>query len=113
MRSRTLIVGLAPVVLASSIAVAVAAKKPNPIGPFTVHFAGCPILHDIEGGCLTVKSKGSTYEINAIRSDFDPAKHLGIAGTGLWYPATGTTCMMGKPLSHIKWNYTRQKCLGG
>jgi hypothetical protein len=113
MKSRTVIAGVAGAILLSSIAVEVAAKKTPPPGPFKVAFAGCPIMHDIEGGCLTVKSKGTTYEINSIKSQVDLAKHLGIAGTGTWYPGQGTTCMMGKPLSKIQWHYTRQRCLGG
>jgi len=113
MKSRTVIAGLAGVVLISSLAVGVAAKKTPPPGPFKVGFAGCPMFHDVEGGCWTIKMKGSTYEINGIKPQFDPKKRLGIAGTGTWYPAQGTVCMMAKPLTKIQWRYTRQRCGGG
>lgn len=113
MNYRILLAGVAGVVLASSLAMEVAAKKTPPPGPFIVSFAGCPMYSDIEGGCLTIKKHSVTYEINAIKSKFDMKKHLGISGTGTWYPESGTTCQMGRRLVKIKWQYTRQKCLGG
>lgn len=113
MEFRTVIAGLAGAILISSLAVGVAAKKTPPPGPFKVSFAGCPMYHDVEGGCWTIKKNGSTYEINGIKAKFDPKKHLGIAGTGTWYPGQGTVCMMAKPLSKITWNYTKQTCKGG
>jgi hypothetical protein len=111
MKVHSVLVSVTAIALISSVAVAVAAKKtPHPIGPLKVSFAGCPIMHDIEGGCLTVKSHGQTYLLNSANPRPDPAKGLGIAGTGIWHSGTVTTCMMGKPLSSIKWHYTRQRC---
>ncbi len=111
MKTQSLIGTLGGVALIASLAVAAVAKKPpHPIGPLKVNFAGCPIMHDIEGGCLTVTSRGQTYLLNSAQPRPDPARGLGIAGTGIWHSGTMTSCMIGQPLSSIKWYYTKSKC---
>ena len=74
----------------------------------TVSFQGCPILRDVEGGCLVVESGGVTYDINSARPRPDPAQRLIIQGTGT--PGGVSICMTGTVLTNIQWQYTKAKC---
>jgi hypothetical protein len=73
-----------------------------------VSFQGCPILRDVEGGCLVVKTGTETYDINSAQPRPDPAKGLVIDGTGT--PGGVSICMTGKVLTNVKWHYTKSKC---
>lgn len=83
----------------------------NESGPdVKVQFRGCPILSPVEGGCLTVRSGGQTYDINAARPRPNPARRLMISGTGIWQQDTASICMTGKVLTHVKWHYLKTRC---
>ena len=73
-----------------------------------VAFRGCPILRDVEGGCLVVQSGGATYDINSAQPRPDPAQRLVIEGTGV--PGGASFCMTGTVLTDIQWHYTKAKC---
>ena len=77
----------------------------------TVSFQGCPILRDVEGGCLVVESDGVTYDINSARPRPDHAQGVVIQGTGT--PGGVSICMTGTVLTDIKWQYTKMKCPDG
>lgn len=96
----------------SGAAPAPAAPAPTPGTPAAgaVSFRGCPILREVEGGCLIVESGGTTYDINSARPRPDPARRQVIEGSGI--PGGASICMTGTVLSDIEWRYTDTKCAG-
>jgi hypothetical protein len=113
---RTILLGAASVASLVALASAPLARSNSRKldSDLKVTFAGCPMLHPIEGGCLTVTSKGETYLLNAANPRPNPALGRGIIGSGILHPGTMSVCMMGKPLRSIQWQYSRMKCpIGG
>ena len=78
-----------------------------------VGFVGCTRLVKVSkpGGCMVVKSGTVTYEIDSAKPRPDPNR--AIAGTGLYLPNAKGICMAGKPLTGVKWSYTKGHCAKG
>jgi hypothetical protein len=78
-----------------------------------VEFSGCTRLVKVSkpAGCLVVKSGSATYDIDSAQPR--PNADAAIAGTGVYDPNTQGICMAGKPLTGVKWHYTRALCTRG
>lgn len=98
---RTIILGICAALLLTSEGATAKSKSD------LVKFNGCP-EPSIEGKCVTVKSRGVTYDVTAAQPPIE-IKGLGVAGSGTLSPKPGT-CMAGKVLERIHYAYTRKKC---
>ena len=85
--------------------------KPNiKLNVKKVEFRGCTRLIKVTkpNGCMVVKSGSETYDIDSARPL--PYPNAAITGTGLYLPNQQGTCMVGKPLTGVKWTYAGGRC---
>lgn len=78
-----------------------------------VGFVGCTRLVKVSkpGGCMVAQYGSVIYDIDSAKPR--PAPNRAISGTGLYLPNAQGTCMVGKPLSGVKWSYTKGHCPAG
>ena len=78
-----------------------------------VGFVGCTRLVKVSkpGGCMVAQYGSVIYDIDSAKPR--PAPNRAISGTGLYLPNAQGTCMVGKPLSGVKWSYTKGHCTAG
>jgi hypothetical protein len=70
------------------------------------NFEGCPFYSD--QGCTLIRgADGITYNITSARPQ-PRIRYRPISGSG-WAAASLDICFA-KPLDHIRWRYTRQRC---
>ena len=116
----TAIVAVALGALVTNAAAGGPGPEPTSTGK-TVHISGCPAPGVEAGNCLTLTSRGTTYDISAATAQANPANpadppakprvgYLGITVDGTVDPSTVSTCQQGTILKDIKWTYTRSKC---
>ncbi|MGH7126669.1 MAG: hypothetical protein ACREFI_19985 [Stellaceae bacterium] len=86
-----------------------AALAQNAASPQPVTITGCPVA-GVEGNCLAITSKGTTYNITSANPKPDPSKHLMISLRGTPDPDKVSICMQGTILKDIKWEYLKQTC---
>jgi len=80
-----------------------AASQPQTV---TVHAVGCPTPGP-QAGCLTMKSKGTIYDVTSANPAIDMSRGVGISLTG---QSAGETTACGAKLSAVTVEYLNLQC---